>query len=54
MQMQASPKVLKSYILTQYRNFELLEHCLHEPRYFYEQQFLFPLSPQAKKLLIEK
>ncbi|RUP06761.1 acidic fibroblast growth factor binding-domain-containing protein [Jimgerdemannia flammicorona] len=53
-QTPVSNKVLKSYVLTQYRNFELLEHCLHEPRYFYEQQYLFPLSPQAKKLLVER
>ncbi|KAK3820300.1 MAG: acidic fibroblast growth factor binding protein [Benniella sp.] len=45
--------VLKSYIMSQYRTYEMMHHYLHNPRYF-AGQFMFPLSQSAKQHLIER
>ncbi|KAG0083778.1 hypothetical protein BGZ93_004102 [Podila epicladia] len=46
-------RVLKSYITSQYRTYELMHHYLHHPRHF-AGQFMFPLSQSAKQHLIER
>ncbi|KAI8349777.1 fibroblast growth factor intracellular binding protein [Mortierella sp. GBAus27b] len=46
-------RVLKSYIMSQYRTYEMMHHYLHNPRYF-AGQFMFPLSQSAKQHLIER
>ncbi|KAF9428474.1 hypothetical protein BGZ94_002265 [Podila epigama] len=46
-------RVLKSYITSQYRTYELMHHYLHHPRHF-AGQFMFPLSLSAKQHLIER
>lgn len=46
-------RVLKSYITSQYRTYELMHHYLHHPRHF-SGQFMFPLSQSAKQHLIER
>ncbi|KAG0263696.1 hypothetical protein BG011_008299 [Mortierella polycephala] len=45
-------RVLKSYITSQYRTYEMMHHYLHHPRHF-AGQFMFPLSQSAKQHLIE-
>ncbi|KAI1315301.1 hypothetical protein EDD11_001033, partial [Mortierella claussenii] len=45
-------RVLKSYITSQYRTYEMMHHYLHHPRHF-AGQFMFPLSHSAKQHLIE-
>ncbi|KAG0001567.1 hypothetical protein BGZ65_003377 [Modicella reniformis] len=45
-------RVLKSYIVSQYRTYEMMQHFLHNPRYF-AGQFMFPLSHSARQHLIE-
>ncbi|KAI8928049.1 acidic fibroblast growth factor binding protein [Entophlyctis helioformis] len=40
------------YVYTQYRNFEILEDFLHQPRQLHIQP-LFPLPPSTKQFLIE-
>jgi len=46
-------RVLKSYITSQYRTYEMMHHYLHHPRHF-AGQFMFPLSQSAKQHLIER
>ncbi|KAG0370571.1 acidic fibroblast growth factor binding protein [Gamsiella multidivaricata] len=46
-------RVLKSYITSQYRTYEMMHHYLHHPRHF-AGQFMFPLSHSAKQHLIER
>ncbi|KAF9217929.1 hypothetical protein BGZ59_006975 [Podila verticillata] len=46
-------RVLKSYITSQYRTYELMHHYMHHPRHF-SGQFMFPLSQSAKQHLIER
>ncbi|KAF9996454.1 hypothetical protein BGZ80_009823 [Entomortierella chlamydospora] len=48
-----SSRVLKSYITSQYRTYEMMHHYLHHPRHF-AGQFMFPLSHSAKQHLIER
>ena len=47
-----SPQVFRKYILSQYRNYEMMEHYLHRPQFFRE-QFLFPLPEEVKMKLVE-
>ncbi|KAI9363387.1 acidic fibroblast growth factor binding protein [Zopfochytrium polystomum] len=44
--------LLKSFVLSQYRNYELLEHHLHRPKHLMS-QLLFPLPKETKQFLIE-
>lgn len=44
--------MLRKYVLTQYRNFEMIEHFLHRPR-FLAVQFQFPLPERIRNQLIE-
>ncbi|KAG0057459.1 hypothetical protein BGZ83_010027 [Gryganskiella cystojenkinii] len=46
-------RVLKSYITSQFRTYEMMHHYLHHPRHF-AGQFMFPLSHSAKQHLIER
>ncbi|KNC96512.1 uncharacterized protein SPPG_08101 [Spizellomyces punctatus DAOM BR117] len=43
---------LRSFITSQYRNFELLEHYLHRPKTLHT-QLLFPMPSETKSYLIE-
>jgi hypothetical protein len=44
----------KKQILSQYRQFEMMEHFLHRPQYFVgPHQFVFPVSLAVKRSLIE-
>ncbi|KAJ3066516.1 hypothetical protein HDU98_010169, partial [Podochytrium sp. JEL0797] len=47
-----SPAVVKNYLLSQYRSFELLEKYLHRPKLL-SSQLIFPLSPETRKFLID-
>ncbi|KAI9146392.1 fibroblast growth factor intracellular binding protein [Paraphysoderma sedebokerense] len=49
-----SSQIMKSYVLSHYRQFEMMEHFLHRPRSFVNSGFLFPMSLEAKKDLIEQ
>ncbi|KAG0263641.1 hypothetical protein DFQ27_001652 [Actinomortierella ambigua] len=46
-------RVLRSYITSQYRTYEMMHHYLHHPRHF-AGQFMFPLSPEAIRHLITR
>ncbi|KAI8594610.1 acidic fibroblast growth factor binding protein [Dissophora ornata] len=46
-------RVLKSYITSQFRTYDMMHHYLHHPRHF-AGQFMFPLSRSAKQHLIER
>ncbi|KAG5456917.1 MAG: hypothetical protein BJ554DRAFT_3205 [Olpidium bornovanus] len=45
--------VVRNYILTQYRTFELLEHYLHNPPYLAD-HFLLPMTKDMKAWLVER
>ncbi|KAJ3101609.1 hypothetical protein HK100_004510 [Physocladia obscura] len=47
-----SQAIVKNYILSQYRNFELLEHYLHRPKLLFN-QLIFPLDTGTKQYLID-
>lgn len=47
-----SRKTLASYLLLQFRNFEMMETYLHRPRYL-SRQLIFPLDNESKDYLVE-
>ena len=44
---------MRNYILSQYRSFELMEHYLHNPRYF-TSQFFFSLKREMMHAILER
>ncbi|KAI8614844.1 acidic fibroblast growth factor binding-domain-containing protein [Chytriomyces sp. MP71] len=49
---QTNPSIVKNYITSQYRNFELLENYLHRPKLLFS-QLIFPLDTETKQYLID-
>ncbi|KAL7749874.1 hypothetical protein RI367_004750 [Sorochytrium milnesiophthora] len=48
-----SEAIMRNYILSQYRSFELMEHYLHNPRYF-STQFYFSLKREMMQAIVER
>ncbi|KAJ3387226.1 hypothetical protein HDU80_000200 [Chytriomyces hyalinus] len=48
----SNPVIIKNYITSQYRNFEILENYLHRPKLLFS-QLIFPLDTSTKQYLID-
>ncbi|KAI8833255.1 acidic fibroblast growth factor binding-domain-containing protein [Chytriomyces cf. hyalinus JEL632] len=48
----SNPVIIKNYITSQYRNFEILENYLHRPKLLFS-QLIFPLDTNTKQYLID-
>ncbi|KAI9197482.1 acidic fibroblast growth factor binding protein [Polychytrium aggregatum] len=47
-----SPAIVRNFVISQYRNYELLETYLHRPKHLLG-QLIFQLTPETKHFLIE-